>query len=109
MPARSCHAVEHLDPSAGHTTRHGGASSWEGPVADPSGISLTFGEAKRSRGGYLVCLVRAQSGESILFADTVRLDVAESRRAFAEEVVQVAEGMTISSVEVERELLAGLE
>src|SRR5205823_1516561 len=41
--------------------------------------------------------------------DTVRLDVAESRRAFAEEVISVTDSMTIFSADIERELLVALE
>ena len=78
-------------------------------MPDANDISLTFSEAKRSRGGYLVCVVRVQRGDASLFADTVRLDVAESRRSFVSEVVNLAEGITISSAEIERELLEQLD
>jgi DNA polymerase-1 len=77
-------------------------------VPDSSGISLTFGAVERKR-GHLVGLVRVHLGDALLYADTVRLDVAEDRRAFAEEVVMVADGATVSAAEIERALLTSLD
>src|SRR4051812_25119344 len=65
-------------------------------VPDPNGVSLTFGAVERKR-GHLVGLVRVHLGDALLYADTVGLDVADDRRAFAEEVVMLADGATVSA------------